>query len=91
MSEDARAPLQILACEGGRAFAEDVAAALGEELERMRRALAEMPSSYRDVLEQVDLGGASVREVAEQSGRTAGAVHMLRARALERLRELMTG
>ncbi|MCB9791690.1 MAG: ribose-phosphate pyrophosphokinase [Alphaproteobacteria bacterium] len=32
MSEDARAPLQILACEGGRAFAEDVAAALGEEL-----------------------------------------------------------
>lgn len=64
-------------------------AALSEEIERMRNALAGMPRSYRDVLERVDLGGETVREVAEDSGRSVGAVHMLRARALERLRELM--
>jgi DNA-directed RNA polymerase specialized sigma24 family protein len=55
----------------------------------MRQALTRLPASYRDVLERVDLAGASVREVARATARTAGAVHMLRSRALERLRELL--
>lgn len=85
--QSARTLLAVIAGEQATAGSQ---AALREELERMRRALGEMPGSYRDVLERIDLGGASVREVAEQGGRTVGSVHMLRARALERLRELMT-
>ena len=64
-------------------------AALDEELARMRAALLRLPASYRDVLERVDLADATVREVADATGRTPGAVHMLRSRALERLRELL--
>ena len=64
-------------------------AAAGEQLARLLEAIAALPASYRLVVEQVDLAERSVAEVAATLGRTEGAVHMLRARAHERLRELL--
>ena len=46
-----------------------------------------LPRDYRRVLELYDLQGRSGPEVAKEIGRSRGAVHMLRARALDRLRE----
>jgi len=52
-------------------------------------ALAGLPQSYRQVIEAVDLTGESVQAVAERLQRSQGAVYMLRARAHDRLRELL--
>ncbi len=66
-------------------------ASLAEEIERLHRAIAALPASYRAVIEHVDLAEQSVAEVARSLGRSEGAVHMLRARARDRLHELMRG
>ncbi len=50
-------------------------------------ALERLPLDYRRVLQLYDLQGRSGPEVAKEIGRSRGAVHMLRARALDRLRE----
>ncbi len=55
----------------------------------VRAAVARLPSSYREVIQACDLDQRSVREVAEERGASQGAVHMLRSRAHERLRELL--
>ena len=52
-------------------------------------ALAQLPPSYAKVLRLHDLEGRTVPEVAAELGRSTGAVYMLRARALDRLRELL--
>jgi RNA polymerase sigma-70 factor (ECF subfamily) len=52
-------------------------------------ALAGLPQSYRQVIEAVDLAGEPVQAVAERLQRSQGAVYMLRARAHDRLRELL--
>ncbi|HRQ73368.1 MAG TPA: sigma-70 family RNA polymerase sigma factor [Phycisphaerales bacterium] len=53
------------------------------------RALAKLPGVYERVIRLYDLEGRPVEEVAAEVGRSAGAVYMLRARAHERLRELL--
>jgi len=53
-------------------------------------ALGRLPDSYRRVVEAVDLEERPVAEFAAEDGRSPGAVHMLRSRAHERLRELLT-
>ncbi len=60
-----------------------------EELERMHRAIESLPSSYRDVIKELELDQQPVQQVAERLGKSEGAVHMLRARARARLRELL--
>ncbi len=50
-------------------------------------ALERLPLDYRRVLQLYDLEGRSGPEVAKEIGRSRGAVHMLRARALDRLRD----
>jgi len=66
-------------------------AVVAEEIERMRRAIARMPASYRRVIELVDLEERPVAEVAAELERSVGAVHMLRSRAHDRLGELLRG
>ena len=64
-------------------------ALLKEQKELLRSAIARLPMSYRIVIELVDLGERPVQDVALEMNRSTAAIHMLRARALDRLRELM--
>jgi RNA polymerase sigma-70 factor (ECF subfamily) len=57
----------------------DAAAALNAAIERL-------PPDYRDVVRLYDLEGRAIGEVATAMRRSLGAVHMLRARAHDRLR-----
>jgi RNA polymerase sigma-70 factor (ECF subfamily) len=59
----------------------------GELHQALEQALALLPPDYAAVVRQYDLEGRSIDEVAAALGRSRGAVHMLRARAHERLRE----
>jgi len=52
-------------------------------------ALDELPPDYAKVIRLYDLDGLPIDEVAKSLGRRRGAVHMLKARAHERLRELL--
>ena len=62
-----------------------------EAVEGLLRAIETLPASYARVVREVDLAERPVGEVADELGRSAGAVHMLRARAHDRLRELLGG
>ncbi|MEZ5963813.1 MAG: sigma-70 family RNA polymerase sigma factor [Planctomycetota bacterium] len=64
-------------------------AAAAEQIARMHEAIARLPRSYRDVLRLVDLEQRSFAEAAAALERSVGAVHMLRSRAYDRLRELL--
>lgn len=52
-------------------------------------AVRQLPESYRKVVEFFDLEEQSPAEVAQALGRSTGAVFMLRARAHDRLRDLL--
>jgi RNA polymerase sigma factor (sigma-70 family) len=60
-----------------------------ESQEALLQAVARLPRTYRAVVELCDLEGKSPAEVARTLGRSAGAVHMLRARAHQRLGEIL--
>lgn len=64
-------------------------AARGELSGMMSAVLERLPTDYRAVIRMYDLEGRGVDEVATELGRSSGAVHMLRARAHDRLRELL--
>jgi RNA polymerase sigma-70 factor, ECF subfamily len=64
-------------------------AARGELQRALQLAVAELPADYALVVRRYDLEGRSIAQVAAELGRSPGAVHMLRARAHERLRELL--
>jgi len=53
------------------------------------RAIGQLPDDYADVIRAYDLQGLQIEEVARSLARSAGAVHMLRARAHQRLAELL--
>jgi len=55
----------------------------------LERAIDRLPEAYRTVIRMMDLDGRHVAEVSAAMGRSRGAVHMLRARGHERLRELL--
>lgn len=52
-------------------------------------ALSRLPADYEKVVRLYDLMGKSVREVAEEMGRSEGAVYMIRARAHDQLKDLL--
>jgi len=71
--------------EGGvspskQAGTREIRALLEAEIDRL-------PDDYRYVIRQVFLEGRPVRDVAADMGRTPGAVHLLRIRAVKRLAE----
>jgi len=61
----------------------------GERAVQLNTALTRLPPDYATVVRLADLEGLSVTDVADRMKRSAGAVHMLRARAHDRLRELL--
>lgn len=61
----------------------------GELVGALMTAVDELPASYRQVVRALDLEERSVTDLAEEMGRSHGAVHMVHARALDRLREIM--
>jgi len=65
------------------------AAASNEARNLLAEALQKLPEDYRAVVQQYDLDGCPVGEVAQNLGRTEGAVYMLRARAHDRLRAML--
>jgi RNA polymerase sigma-70 factor, ECF subfamily len=60
-----------------------------EVAEVLETVLAALPPDYATVVRYCDLEGLTASDVAERMGRSAGAVHMLRARAHDRMRELL--
>jgi len=60
-----------------------------EAAEAIDSVLRQMPPDYAKVIRLYDLECREIDEAAEAMGRSAGAVHMLRARAHDRLRGLL--
>lgn len=60
-----------------------------ERGDRLSKALDRLPPDYARVVRLMDLEGRPVGDVAAELGRSTGAVHMLRARAYDRLRGLL--
>jgi RNA polymerase sigma-70 factor, ECF subfamily len=54
---------------------------------RLRAVVAQLPRDYEQVVSLYDLQGGTVEETAKAMGRTPGAIYMLRARALDYLRD----
>lgn len=63
--------------------------AAGEASRALLQAIDSLPEQYAKVVKLYDLAGKDVAEVAAELKKSDGAVFMLRARAHERLRELM--
>lgn len=61
-----------------------------ERCAMLMAAISRLPPDYERVVGLYDLGGLPVSEVAAALGRSEGAVYMLRSRAHERLRELLS-
>lgn len=64
-------------------------AARRESHQALDAAMAQLPPLYAEVVRRNHFEGQSISEVAASMGRSLGAVYMLRARALDRLRELL--
>jgi len=60
-----------------------------ERINRLNAILDTLPEDYGCVVRLYDLDGLAIGEVAKRMERSAGAVHMLRARAHDRLREVL--
>lgn len=54
-------------------------------------ALDRLPPDYARVLRMYELDGCAVDVIAQTMGRSVGAVFMLRARAIDRLRDVLSG
>ena len=59
----------------------------GERLDRLEKAIADLPADYREVIRLSQLDGLKVKEIARRMNRSEYAVKHLMARALCRLRE----
>lgn len=66
-------------------------AAAAEAESAIESALAALPDDYAAVIRLYDLEGRAIGDVAAAVKRSPGAVHMLRARAHDRLRERLGG
>jgi len=64
-------------------------ASRAEAKTQLEAAIGKLPRSHAQVVRLFDLEGRLAAEVASAMGRSEGAVYMLRARAHQRLRELM--
>ncbi len=63
--------------------------ARGEIVTELDRALGKLPADYEKCIRLYDLEGRGIEAVCAELGRSSGAVYMLRARAHERLAEIL--
>jgi RNA polymerase sigma-70 factor (ECF subfamily) len=70
-------------------FSPSAEAMLREEIERLEAAFERLGEEQREVITLAHLAGLSRAEIAEQMGRTEGAVRVLLHRSLARLAELL--
>ncbi len=56
----------------------------------MKAAIGKLPETYRRVVEQFDIDFHPAAEIARALGRSVGAVYMIRARAHDRLRDILS-
>lgn len=85
--QSARTLLAKLATTNGTASGP---AMLAEDVAQLRTCLQLLPTSYRQVVQRMDLDEVDAATVADEMDRSRGAVHLLRSRAHDRLRELLT-
>ena len=64
-------------------------AASAEVRAAINKGISLMPPDYGTVVRLYDLEGKAIGDVAAAMGRTTGAVHMLRTRAHEHLKEIL--
>ena len=64
-------------------------AARDEAAQILEQALEQLPRNYHRVIQPYDLDSRSIEDVAAELNRSQGAVYMLRARALDRLRAIL--
>jgi RNA polymerase sigma-70 factor, ECF subfamily len=64
-------------------------AAHRESRQALEDAMAQLPPLYAQVVRGHDIEGQPIAEIAAAMGKSCGAVHMLRARALDCLQELL--
>jgi RNA polymerase sigma-70 factor (ECF subfamily) len=81
--------LTLLGLLGASTTTPSRAAAAREAQAAVRAALEALPPHYRRVIELHELQGQPMETVARELQRSSGAAYMLRARALERMAELM--
>ena len=81
--------LTLLEVLGGTTTTPSRKAARREAADIIQSALDKLPADYGQAVRLYDLEGCSSEQVADTLGRSVGAVHMLRARAHDRLRELL--
>lgn len=79
----------LLEMVGATTSTPSVRAARGEARRMLESAICDLPEIYERVIRRYDLEGRSVESVAAELGRSAGAVYMLRARALDMLRDAL--
>ncbi|NOT01450.1 MAG: sigma-70 family RNA polymerase sigma factor [Phycisphaerales bacterium] len=79
----------LLELLGGTSSTPDRRAARGEAKTLLEAAIARLPEDYRNAVTLMDLNGMAAEDAAGTMGRSKGAMHMLRARAHERLALLM--
>ena len=89
VGQEGQSARTLLGMIAGDASTAGVRASLKEQIQDLHDAIRRLPASYRTVVESVDLEERSVAEVAEELGRSRGAVHLLRSRAHDRLAELL--
>lgn len=88
--DDSTSDQQLLDCY--RSFASPSRQAMvREEVERVERAFEGLPDEYREVITLAHVVGLSRAEIAEQMGKSEGAVRVLLHRALARVSTLLTG
>lgn len=79
----------LIELAGGDSNTPSRVAGAGERKTILTAALNKLPPDYAGVLREYDLDSRSIDEIASRMGRSKGAVFMLRARALERLKEIL--
>ncbi len=83
------ASLDLLESLGVHSATPSRVAAAKEAKTLLRNALADLAPDHREVITRFDLKHEDPKEIANSLNRSVGAIYMLRARALERLSEVL--
>jgi RNA polymerase sigma-70 factor (ECF subfamily) len=81
--------LDLFRLLGGSSTTPSRCAAREEAKAILQKTISRLPEAYRRVVQMYDLEGRSAQEIADELGRSPGAIFMLRARAHARMREEM--